>query len=104
MKAAKRLIIAVLGAMLVAGQAPLAAASTHTHRAEGIVQAVDTQAGKIKIEHGPIQSLDWPGMAMFFDVAHRGLLNGVKPGDKVTFELTRGKDGRFVISGIAPRP
>ena len=43
-------------------------------------------------------------MAMFFDVAHRGLLNGVKPGDKVTFELTRGKDGRFVISGIAPRP
>ena len=104
MKAAKHVILAVIGAMFLAGQAPLAAASTHTHRAEGIVQAIDTQAGKIKIEHGPIQSLDWPGMAMFFDVAHRGLLNGVKPGDKVMFELTRGKDGRFIISGITPRP
>lgn len=104
MKAAKHVILAAIGAMLLAGQAPPAAASTHTHRAEGIVQAIDAEAGKIKIEHGPIQSLGWAGMAMFFDVAHRGLLNGVKPGDKVTFELTRGKDGRFVISSVAPRP
>ena len=40
---------------------------------------------------------------MFFDVANAGLLTGIKPGDKVTFELSRGKDGQFVITGMAPR-
>lgn len=103
MKAAKHIILAVIGAMLLAVQAPQAAASSHTHRAEGIVRAVDAQAGKIKIEHGPIRSLGWSGMAMFFDVADPALLKGLRPGDRVAFELARKPDGRFAVTAIAPR-
>ncbi|OGI49102.1 MAG: hypothetical protein A2151_00175 [Candidatus Muproteobacteria bacterium RBG_16_65_34] len=103
MKAAKHVVLAAIGAMLLAGQAPPAAASSHTHRAEGVVRALDTQAGKIKIEHGPIRSLGWAGMAMVFDVADPGLLKGLKSGDTVAFELAQGKDGRFAVTSITPR-
>ena len=79
------------------------AAAQQVHKGEGVVKEVDAGKARIKIEHGPIKSLGWSGMAMFFDVANAGLLTGIKPGDKVAFELGRDKNGRFVITAIAPR-
>lgn len=117
MNATKYAVFAVLGTVLTAGGPSLAAhaveraahsplilaAAQQVHKGEGVVKEVDAGKSRIKIEHGPIQSLGWSGMIMFFDVANAGLLTGIKPGDKVTFELGRDKDGRFVITGMAPR-
>ena len=47
--------------------------------------SVDAKAGKINLSHGPIASLDWPGMTMDFDVQDMALLTDLKPGQKVTF-------------------
>ena len=117
MNATKYAVFAVLGTVLTVGDPSLGAyageqaahgplvlaAAQQVHKGEGVVKEVDAGKGRIKIEHGPIKSLGWSGMTMFFDVANAGLLTGIKPGDKVTFELSRGKDGQFVITGMAPR-
>ena len=116
MNATKYAVFAVLGTVLTAGPSlgarageqaahgPLVlAAVQQVHKGEGVVKEVDAGKARIKIEHGPIKSLGWSGMTMFFDVANASLLTGIKPGDKVAFELDRDKNGRFVITAIAPR-
>ena len=97
MNATKYAVFAVLGAVLTAGPSsgpvpasrrhgPLVlAAAQQVHKGEGVVKEVDAGKARIKIEHGPIKSLGWSGMTMFFDVANAGLLTDIKPGDKVAF-------------------
>ncbi|OGI38845.1 MAG: hypothetical protein A2140_04120 [Candidatus Muproteobacteria bacterium RBG_16_62_13] len=116
MNATKYVVIALLGTLLTAGPSPgahageraaqgplVSTAAPQVHKGEGVVKEVDAGKNRIKIEHGPIQSLGWSGMTMFIDVANAGLLTGIQPGDKVTFDLSQGKDGRFVITRMAPR-
>jgi Cu/Ag efflux protein CusF len=52
----------------------------------GTVTAVDKSAGTITLDHGPIAEADWPAMTMAFK-AKPELLDSVKVGDKVTFDL-----------------
>jgi Cu/Ag efflux protein CusF len=66
------------------------------------VSTVDRASGHVELDHGPIPSLQWPGMRMGFLVEDRSQLDGIKPGDKVQFEL-RPKpdaDGNYVIGKI----
>lgn len=49
------------------------------------VRKIDKVQGKITLKHGPIKSLDMPGMTMVFSVKEKVLLDTVKPGDKVKF-------------------
>lgn len=68
------------------------------------INAIDLKSGKIDLSHGPIPSLNWPAMTMGFRVEDKTLLQGLKPGDRITFEL-RGepdKDGNYVITRIQP--
>lgn len=53
----------------------------------GTVTAIDTATGKITLDHGPIESLEWPAMKMGFG-AKPELLASVAVGDKVEFDLT----------------
>lgn len=55
-------------------------------KATGTVTAVDGQAGTITVSHGPIPEANWPAMTMGFKAAPN-LVQAVKPGDKVAFEL-----------------
>ena len=74
------------------------------HVGNAKINAVDTAGGKIDISHGPIPSLNWPEMTMGFQVEDKKLLQGLKPGDSITFEM-RGepdKDGNYVITRIQP--
>lgn len=75
-----------------------------THRAQGKVAAVDTAAGTLELEHGPIPSLNWPAMTMEFEAKSKSMLQGLKPGQAVEFELSQPKPGEFVIERIAPTP
>ncbi len=75
-------------------------AVTESHQGKGTINSVDAKAGKINLTHGPIASLDWPGMTMDFDVQDKALLTNLKPGQKVTFKLIEARKGKYVISEI----
>jgi Cu/Ag efflux protein CusF len=55
--------------------------------ASGTVTALDATHGKITLDHGPIADAGWPAMTMAFAV-DPALLEGIKVGDKVRFEMT----------------
>ena len=55
--------------------------------ATGVVQSVDTAAHSLVIEHGPVESLGWPGMTMTFQAPDVDLSN-IKAGDAISFEFT----------------
>lgn len=72
------------------------------HHAEGTVNSIDMEHGKINITHGPVKSLKWPGMTMDLKVKDNAILKGVKPGQKVKFEIEKEGDGQFCITRIVP--
>ncbi len=57
-----------------------------TAHATGTVKAIDKAAGTVTLEHGPIAEANWPAMTMAFKAAP-ALLDSVKVGDKVAFDL-----------------
>jgi len=68
----------------------------------GMVNKVDLQHNKVNLTHGPIKSLGWPGMTMDFTVKDKSLLSGIKPGQKVEFDVTKEGPGQFFIVRITP--
>lgn len=56
-------------------------------RGTGTVTAIDKTAGTITLDHGPIAEAKWPAMEMEFKATPPSLLDTVKVGDKVSFEL-----------------
>jgi len=52
----------------------------------GKVTAVDKAAGTVTLDHGPIAEANWPAMTMAFKAAP-ALIDSVKVGDEVTFDL-----------------
>lgn len=78
------------------------AAAVVGHRAEGRVEAVDAQAATVTLAHGPVPTLKWPAMSMTFKLAHSGLLAGLKPGAKVSFEFVERAPGEWLITSVQP--
>ena len=76
---------------------PVANAEPAAHLAEGTVKSI--MAGVVTIEHGPIPSLQWPGMTMGFQLPSDGLPNGLQVGDRVSFSFVESK-GAYRITGI----
>jgi len=64
--------------------------------ATGEVRKVDEDAGKITLKHGPIKSMDMPAMTMVFRVRDAALLQRVKRGDKVRFDVQK-IGGQYVV-------
>jgi Cu(I)/Ag(I) efflux system periplasmic protein CusF len=67
-------------------------------KGRGTVTAIDKAAGKITFDHGPIPEANWPAMTMAFK-AKPELLDSVKVGDKVLFELAL-KDSAGEVTAI----
>lgn len=65
----------------------------------GEVKKIDTEAQKITLKHGEIKSMDMPGMTMVFRVADAAMLDSVKVGDKVKFNVEK-RDGAMVITAM----
>lgn len=82
--------------------APAKAASVG-HRAEGSVEEIDAKSGNIRVTHGPVPSLKWPGMTMDFVLANPSLGATLKPGTAVMFEFVERKPGEYVITTIKPK-
>lgn len=66
----------------------------------GVVQAFSAQS--VTLEHDAIPELKWPAMTMPFTLSSGAVLNGAKPGDRVTFILERSGDG-FQIVSLTPQ-
>lgn len=73
----------------------------NTYRGQGTVNGVDAKAGKVNLSHGPIESLGWPAMTMGFPVKDAVMLEGMKSGMKVDFDLEK-IDGKYRIVSITP--
>ena len=72
-----------------------------TPLSDGEVRKVDKEQGKVTLRHGPIQSLEMPGMTMVFKVADPKMLDKVKEGDKVRFSADR-VGGAITVTHIEP--
>lgn len=81
---------------------PTTSAATPGHKAEGAIAEIDTKAGTVSINHGPVPSLKWPAMQMEFQVANAALLNALKVGNTVAFEFVERKPGEWVITSVTP--
>ncbi|EQB11712.1 copper-binding protein [Sphingobium lactosutens] len=64
----------------------------------GVITAVDPKDGTVTINHGPIPAANWPAMTMMFDADPR-MLEGMMPGDKVSFDLKL-EDGGGEVTAI----
>jgi len=104
------LLTAVLAAAAqAAGDHADHGASAHRHEAAGAatgsaqaeVRRIDREGRRLTLRHGEIAGLDMPAMTMVFDVQDPALLDGLAVGDKVDFQLVE-RDGRLVVTGIAP--
>jgi len=76
-----------------------------SHQGTGKVVSVDRAKLRIKLAHEPIKSLGWSAMMMDFSVVNAALLDGIKAGDTVRFELgkTNPEDLVWVIVKIERR-
>lgn len=87
--------IVLLGNLIVPGivhaQAP--------ELTDGEVRKIDKDAGKLTLKHGAIKHLDMPGMTMVFQVNDKALLDKVKVGEKIRFQVAS-EQGRFVVTDI----
>jgi len=66
---------------------PVAATVSTAALTDGEVRKVDKAAGKVTIKHGPMPKLDMPPMTMVYRVKDKAMLDQVKPGDKIKFDV-----------------
>ena len=90
---------AALGGFAQAVPAKAVGQKTVSHTAQGKVMDVDAKAGTVSLEHGPVESLNWPTMTMDFKLANEALLKDLKPGASVDFEFVERGQGEWVITG-----
>ncbi len=84
------------------GMAPAADAAPMTMAdGAGVVTAVDSKAGTVTIHHAPIAKLSWPAMTMSFKAAEPSVLQGVKVGQAVKFQLMQ-MGGDVQLTAIKP--
>ena len=85
------LLAVLMGAALAGGVVPALAAENHdhasqvqkSHQVKGEVVTVDQAGQRLQLKHAAIPELKWPAMTMFFAVADKAQLDGLKAGDKV---------------------
>lgn len=98
---------AAIGSFSSAGQEQMAEvakpkAASVGHRAEGKVEEIDRKAGTAMVSHGPVPSLNWPGMTMEFKFANDALSKDLKPGSSFAFEFVERSPGEWVITAVTP--
>lgn len=77
--------------------APAKPSASKTGQGTGVIKAIDAKAGKLTIQHGPIPAIGWPAMTMAFKASPPALLNGLKVGQKIGFDVkATGMDGEVI--------
>lgn len=87
------------GALARLGEPQAKGAEVYTGR--GRIEQVDAKTGELEMSHEPIPALKWPAMTMGFEVRDAKMLQGLKPGQSVDFDMVREGEG-FVVVAIRP--
>ena len=66
--------------------------------ASGVIREIDRANSRIKLDHGPIPSIGMPAMTMTFKVKNPALLEQLKQGDQVNFEIERSGPGWIITN------
>lgn len=67
----------------------------------GVITAIDKTAGTLTIKHDAIPAVDWPAMTMAFKATPPALLDGLKVGEKIKFDVTvKGSDAE--VTAVTP--
>ena len=66
----------------------------------GIIDAIDMQARRLRVSHGPIDDLGWTAMTMEFDVLTGVELEKVEVGKNIHFSIVQNEVGDYVIDTI----
>jgi Cu(I)/Ag(I) efflux system protein CusF len=93
---------AIAAFIFVAGISPAAQHGKSAHSTamtRGEVRKVDKDAGRITINHEPLENLNMPAMTMVFRVKEPAMLDQVKAGDKVKFQAEK-IGGAFTLTKI----
>ena len=73
-----------------------------TGQGVGEITAIDSKAGTVTIKHDAIPAVDWPAMTMAFKATPSSLLDGLKVGEKVKFDVkVQGSDAE--VTAVAPQ-
>jgi len=75
---------------------PEKAAAASTTWTEGEVVRVEKAAGTVTIKHGAMPKFDMPPMAMPYKVKEKAVLDQLKPGDKIRFDVDS-VGGQFTV-------
>lgn len=67
--------------------------------ADGEIRKINKATGKITVKHGEIKSVDMPPMTMVFGVADKAMLEGLKEGDKVKFNVKQ-EGSNYTVTDI----
>ena len=76
---------------------PEAAVQTNTYVGVGTVTDLDPKVPMIEIDHEDIKGL-MPAMQMPFHVKDKGVLEGIKRGDRIEFTVENGVRGMLVTA------
>ncbi len=77
------------------------ATATEGFMAHGAINSVNAATGTVNITHQAIKALGWPGMPMDFGVRSKSMLNELKAGETVNFDLAKGPSGQYIVTKIA---
>lgn len=93
-----------LGGMGGVGKvSPGETAKASSHKADGVLKAIDAAAGTVSVSHEPVASLGWPAMTMDFVLANPSLAAKLQPGSPIAFEFVERKPGEWVIYKLEAR-
>ncbi len=79
-----------------------AAPATQTHDIRGTVVSVDPDSGSVNLDHEEIPGV-MAAMKMEYQVKDVGMLEGLKPGDRVSGRL-QVRDGEYLIVALEKQP
>lgn len=68
----------------------------------GVIKKIDTEQGKLTIQHEALENLGMPGMTMVFGVADRALLKDAQVGQAIAFRAER-IAGAITVTQLKPR-
>ena len=80
------------------GERP-ATVQTRTDLTAGEVRRVDKATGRVTIRHERIVNLNMPPMTMVFRVADKGMLETLRPGDRIHFRAEE-NNGVLILTVI----
>lgn len=72
------------------------------YQTEGTLNAFNAD-GTVSVTHSQIKALGWPGMTMDFALANTSLVEGIKTGSAISFEIVERKPGEWVITKLAAK-